>query len=308
MDVRARAGIDIYEKVLRYAEVEQRGPRYQLLRLGSCDFDFDVADAVLDAANPEHLEALTDALNDVFEGSVAARLHVTLHPPTCFSFFTALPVEVAREERKQRLLREAALLTRSGTPQPLRLTADPVYTETLEDSKAIEWYHVLALNERLHARFDRICRMLPQSHHRMTLSMHAVANAVERIERRGGDGARRQGAPFSLALGWYPTHIEFTLCRHARWYFSHFAEAATPDDAAYFALALTGRLGIKQGAVGRIFIYGGFKKPEDFAELAYVFPAEPESLNPMQLIDLDADSMAASFDHTAYAPCLGVTL
>lgn len=306
MDVRARAGIDIYDKVLRYAEVEQRGPRYHLLRLGSCDFDFDVAEAVLNASNPEHVEALTDALNDVFEGSVATRLHVTLHPPTCFSFFTALPVEVAKEERKYRLLREAALLTRSGTPQPLRLTADPVYTETLNDREAVEWYHVLALNERLHARFDRICRMLPQSNHRMTLSMHAVANAVERIERRRGE--RPQDAPFSLALGWYPTHVEFTLCRHARWYFSHFSEASTPNDCAYFALALARRLGINQDAVGRIFIYGGYRKTEVFAELADVFPADPEPLNPMDLIDLDADSMAASFDHTAYAPCLGVTL
>ena len=308
MDVRARAGIDIYGSVLRYAEVEQRGPRYQLLRLGSCDFDFDVAGAVLESSPPEHLEALTDALNDVFEGSVAARLHVTLHPPTCFSFFTALPVEVAKEDRKQRLLREAALLTRSDSPQPLRLTADPVYTETLDPGSAVEWYHVLALNERLHARFDRICRMLPQSQHRMTLSMHAVANAVERIERRGSAGEQRQRTPFSLAIGWYPTHVEFTLCRHAHWYFSHFSEPAQPNDCTYFALALATRLGIKQGAIGRVFIYGGFKSPEDFVEMAHVFPAEPEALNPMDLIELDSDSMAASFDHTAYAPCLGVTL
>ena len=308
MDVRARAGIDIYGTVLRYAEVEQRGPRYQLLRLGSCDFDFDIAEAVLQASPPEHLEALTDALTDVFEGSVAARLHVTLHPPTCYSFFTALPVEVAAEERKKRLLRDASLLTRSGSPQPLRLTADPVYTETMDDGETVEWFHVLALNERLHARFDRICRMLPQSRHRMTLSMHAVANAVERIERRGGEGEGRQQAPFTLALGWYPTHVEFTLCRHTHWYFSHFSEAAPPADCAYFALALTSRLGLDQDAVGRVFVYGGFKQADDFANLAEVFPAAPEPLNPMQLIDLDQDSMAASFDHAAYAPCLGVAL
>ncbi len=308
MDVRARAGIDIYGTVLRYAEVEQRGPRYQLLRLGSCDFDFDIAEAVLQGSPPEHLEALTDALNDVFEGSVATRLHVTVHPPTCYSFFTALPVEVAKEERKQRLLREAALLTRSSSPQPLRLTADPVYTETMDDGEAVEWFHVLALDERLHTRFDRICRMLPQSRHRMTLSMHAVANAVERIERRGGESEGRQQAPFTLVLGWYPTHVEFTLCRHTHWYFSHYTEAAPPADCAYFALALTGRLGLEQSAVGRIFVYGGFKKADDFADLAEVFPAVPEPLNPMQLIDLDPDSMAASFDHAAYAPCLGVAL
>lgn len=308
MDIRARAGIDIYGTVLRYAEVEQRGPRYQLLRLGSCDFDFNVAEAVLQARSTEHVEAVTDALNDVFEGSAATRLHVTLHPPTCYSFFTALPVEIAKEERKQRLLREAALLTRSEVPQPLRLTADPVYTETLDDGMAMEWYHVLALDEQLHARFDRICRMLPQSHHRMTLSMHAIANAVERIERRGEESQRGQRAPFSLALGWYPTHVEFTLCRHARWYFSHFSEPASPSDCAYFALALTDRLGIKQQDVGRIFIYSGFKNVDAFEDLADIYAAHPESLNAMQLIAMDRDSMAASFDHEAYAPCLGVTL
>ena len=142
----------------------------------------------------------------------------------------------------------------------------------------------------------------------MTLSMHAVANAVERIERRGGAGERWQQAPFTLALGWYPTHVEFTLCRHTHWYFSHFGEAAPPSDCAYFALALTSHLGLDPRAVGRVFVYGGFKKADAFSELADLFPAAPEPLNPMQLIDLDQGSMAASFDHAAYAPCLGVAL
>lgn len=205
------------------------------------------------------------------------------------------------------MLREAALLTRSSTPQPLRLTADPVYTETLDEGTTVEWYHVLALNERMHARFDRICRLLPQSHHRMTLSMHAVANAIERIERRS-EGTRRQQAPFTLALGWYPTHIEFTLCRHARWYFSHFTDVAKPTDCVYFALVLLDRLRLKPDAVGRLFIYGGYKEAGDFEELGSALSVSPEVLNPMQLIDLDKDSMAASFDHGAYASCLGVAL
>lgn len=308
MDVSARAGIDIYGTVLRYAEIEQRGARYQLLRLGSCDFDFDIAEGLFQTSPPEHQQALTDALNDVFEGSVATRLHVTVHPPACYSFFAALPVEAPKEERRRRLLQDAALLTRSGSPQPLRLTADAMYTETMDDGERLEWYHVLALNERLHARFDRICRMLPQAQHRLTLSMHAVANAIERIEQRGGEEERRLQTPFTLALGWYPTHVEFTLCRHARWYFSHFIDAAPPPDCAYFALALTSRLGLARSAVGRVFVYGGFQQAGAFSGLADVFPATPEPLNPMQLIDLDQDSMAASFDHAAYAPCIGVAL
>ncbi len=307
MDVQARAGIDIYGTVLRYAEVEQHGERYRLLRLGSCDFDFDVAGAVLEAAGTEPLEALTDALTDVFEGSAATRLHVTLHPPHCYSFFTPLPADVAKDERKQRLLREASLLTRSRSPQPLRLTADPVFADTPEEGYHVEWYHVLALKERLHARFDRIFRMLPQAHYRMTLSMHAVANAIERLEQRGEHEAPRQ-APFSLAIGWYPSHVEYTLCRHGRWYFSHFTDADVPDDCAYFALLLLNRLDLTPAAFDRLYLYGGHQELDAFSSLRHVFGATPELLNPMQLIDLDEHSMAASEHLEAYAPCIGVAL
>ncbi len=299
-----RAGIDIYGKVLRYAEVEQRQERYHLLRLGRCDFDFDVAAALLEGA-AERLEALTDALSDVFEGSTAARLYVSLHPPHCYSFFTPLPPEVSKEERKQRLLDEAALLTRSGAKEPLRLTADRLYADTLDEDERVEWYHVLAVQDGLHAGFDRVFRMLPQTHNRMMVSMHAVANAVERIEQQ--DEAPRQ-APFSLAIGWYPTHVEYTLCHQGRWYFDHFTDADDPDDCAYFALLLLNRLDLSPAAVGRVFLYGGYQDLEAFASLGDVFTVAPEPLDPRRLIELDEQSMAADEHLDAYAPCIGVAL
>ena len=306
MDTQTRAGIDIYGRALRYAEVQRRGDRYRLLRLGVCEFDFDVVEAVLEGV-PGRQEALSEALSDVFEGSTAARLYVALHPPSSYSFFAPLPVEVSDEARKQRLLRDAALLTRSRSPKPLRLTADPVYSETLGDGAAVEWYHVMALDERLHLRFDRILRLLPQTHHRMTLSMHAAANAVEHLEQ--ADAAQpRTAAPFTFALGWYPTHVELTLCRHGRWYFSHYAGAAHPDDCGYFALALLRRLGLGASGVGRVFLYGGFEPPEAFGGLADLLGIAPEALNPLRLIDLDEQSMVTSDAVAAYAPCLGVTL
>ena len=42
METPARAGIDVYGSALRYVELERFGARYRLLRLGRCDFDFDI--------------------------------------------------------------------------------------------------------------------------------------------------------------------------------------------------------------------------------------------------------------------------
>ena len=308
MDGHARAGIDIYGKALRYAEIEQQGSQYHLLRLGSLDFDFDVTDAILDATAQTSLETLTDALTDVFEGSAASRLYVAVHPPACYSFFTPLPKNLESEERKNRLLSEAALLTRSASPQPLRLTADPVFTETLEeDNRDIEWFHVLALKERLHTRFDRVFRMMPQAHYRMTLSMHAVAKAMAWVERRT-EATEPTDAPFTLAIGWYPTHVEYTLCRDDHWYFSHYTEAEEPANSVYFALLLLDRLHLKTTSVRQVYLYGGHRDLDDFMLLRDVFPTAPALLEPTQHIDLHERHIAGSFSRDAYAPCIGVAL
>lgn len=308
MDGHARAGIDIYGKTLRYAELEQRGSQYHLLRLGSLDFDFDVTDAILDATAQTSLETLTDALTEVFEGSTATRLYVAVHPPACYSFFTPLPKNLESEERKNRLLSEAALLTRSASPQPLRLTADPVFTETLEEeNRDVEWFHVLALKERLHTRFDRVFRMLPQTHYRMTLSMHAVAKAMAWLQRRR-DEAGQTDAPFTLAVGWYPTHVEYTVCRGGHWYFSQFTEAEEPANSAYFALLLLDRLHLQTTSVRQVYLYGGYRDLADFALLHDAFSTPPALLDPTQHLDLHENHIAGSFSHDAYAPCIGVAL
>ncbi len=310
MNVRARAGIDVYGTTVRYAEVEQQGPRYRLLRLGRLAFDFDAA-AVLHAADTadaaDHLNVLGNALGEAFADTAATRLHVVIHPPHTYSFFTPLPVDADRDQRKQRLLREAALLMRAGAARPLRLTADPLYTETLDEGPTLEWYHVLALHERMHTRLDRILRPLSPPHFRMTLSMHAVANAIDRLERRSGEAETRT-APYTLAIGWYPTHVEYVVCRRGRWYFSLYTDADDPADCAYFALLLTGRLHLTPEDLGRLYLYGAPLNPDDFASLHDVFGLTPEPFDPMRLVEMDVDTFSPDDDLNAYTPCIGVTV
>jgi hypothetical protein len=306
MDGQARAGIDIYGTVLRYAEVERHGAGYRLLRLGSCDFDFDVAQDLLRTDAPTHLDVVTEALGEVFAGSAASQLHVALHPPDCYTFFSALPVGLPEAVRRQRLQQEALLLGATGEGAPLRFSEDALHQEEGDAEGRAEWFHVLALPEQTWMRFDRLMRSSTfRTRYRLGMSTQGAAQAVGHIERTAEHASR---PPLTLAIGWYPDHVEYVLCREGQWYFSHYTPASAPTDCAYFAVALLERLKLPTTAIGRIFIYGVRAAMSGFASLQAIFRQAPERLNPVRLVDLDPDSLADSFDAEAYAPCIGLAL
>src|SRR5690606_14335340 len=126
MDAQARAGIEFSDTVLRYAEVEQYGSRFRLLRLGTCDFDFRLVDDLLHRHHPDALEVVREALQDVFSGSIATSLHAALHPSLTTSFFTSIPAGLSTEERRRRLANEAMLLTGAERPETLNVSATEV--------------------------------------------------------------------------------------------------------------------------------------------------------------------------------------
>ena len=306
MGAYVQAGVDLYKSTLRYAEVERNDNQYRLLKLGSCEFDFDMADALSDSAQPMHMETLAEALNDVFSESIASDLHVVFHPSDCYSFFTPLYIDLTEDERKHRLQEEATLLTSSSNPVPLHLTADVVYTETLENGRVVEWFHVLGVEERVHKQLNAMFSGLPHSSFRFNLSTRGTANAIEQMA--GKESLESRSSAYTLAIGYYKTHIEYALCRQNRWFFSHHTESNAAVDSVYFALALLRRLKIDRSKVGRIYIYGEDIEGEVFSVLTEVFESTPEVLNPMEVVMLEKKSPGMHFTAEAYVPCIGVAM
>ena len=307
MGAYVQAGVDLYESTLRYAEVERNDQHYRLLKLGSCEFDFTMADALSNSSQPMYLETLAEALSDVFAESIASDLHIVFHPSDCYSFFTPLYVDLTEEQRKYRLQEEATLLTTNSTPVPLHLTADVVNTETLENGRVVEWFHVLGVEERVHKHLTSVLDVLPHSSFRFNLSTRGTANAIEQMALRENIEPRPDAA-YTMAIGYYKTHIEYALCRQNRWFFSHHADSNAAVDSVYFALALLRRLHIDRSQVGQVFIYGEDIEGEVFSVLTEVFEHTPEVLNPMEVVTLDKKSPGMHFTAEAYVPCIGVAM
>jgi len=119
---------------------------------------------------------------------------------------------------------------------------------------------------------------------------------------------KREASPYEMAIGWYPTHIEYTLCRKQRWYSSQFSVAGSFSDSAYFAVTLLKHLGIRPHEVGQVYVYGigaGHNKSEIYQSL---FSSEPEFLNPLSVVDLYPGSLTSTFDAESYVPCIGAAL
>ncbi len=304
MEALARAAIDVYDRVLRYAEVEQYGSRFRLLRLGSCDFDFDVGSEVANPTNGRQLATVADALRDVFAGSVADTLNITIHPPRCFSFFSPMPMTSDADDRELRLQQEAALL--SGTESPIEVTADAVRVQVLKSGESVEWIHVLAVDEAVQSRMEGLARSLPQPQRRLMIGMHAAASTIGRLQRWPSGESRR--GPFILSIGWYADHIEYTLCHDQQWYFSKYTDAVPPADIAYFAAAMINQLRLEPRQVRRLYVYGNGVDLSLFSDLETVLDLEAHRLNPLSVLDLDPGSLASDFDAEAYVGCIGAAL
>ncbi len=302
MSLNVRAGIDFNGSILRYAEVEETKEGFHLLRLGACDFDFDVADDLFGEAQPRHLGTVVEALADVFAGSEATQLNLALHPPTGYSFLTPLSADADSAERDDRLVQEIALVTADGhEADALHFTSEALHRETLPHGRDVLWHHVLALREPVTDRLGEIFRLLPYPSHRLATSMQAAAAAMTLSDTGSGSG-------FQLALGFYGSFVEYVIERGGKLRFSHYAEPSHPADAAFFAATLLGRIGIGAADLDAVNLYGTRADLADPAVLEAVFRQPSRKMDPMALVAVEADSLPADFEAEAYVPCVGAAL
>lgn len=314
---RVRIGLEVAGRTLRYAEVDL-GPRpdpyapqrlsldppppppTRLLRLGACDFEFDVAEALLDPAGPTHLDTVGAALHEVFAESRAGRLHVAVHPWHATSFFAPLPEGMPAAERLEQLRQEAAMLADARAVRSVRVTATAVRKERLRDGRRVLWHHVLRVPEAVHARADHLAERLGSG---AEAAIVDAPGTVAALVARHDEAARN----VALALGAYGARFEVAVVARGAWRFAHWAETTSADDAAYFVAALLRQLRLPLQRVGCLLTYGeaeGHPAVEGVERLLDR-PAQPvDPLAPFPRARRPAEPTTLA----AFAPCVAAAL
>lgn len=304
MEHPAFASIDLSWATLRYAEAAHHPDGIRPLRLGSCDFDFDITSELLHDDAPEHLDVVTQALADVFTGSHAEPLRVVVHPPSAQSFVTVVPADLAAPERTERFQQEAALMAGTEPEASLHVTASTIFADTHLDVEPVQ---VLAVPAAWHERFETVVAGLPHTDVEWLLSTEAAARVMTRTTTDAASPNSEQS--IGLVVGAYPEYTELGLLRNGHWYYSHHIDAEEPMDAAYNAMALLDRLEIPREAVTQIGLYGLGVSPNAFAPFETVFGVVPEAIHPFGALGIDPDAVRESgFGAGAYVPCIGAVL
>ena len=305
--------LEIHGRSLRYGEVVRadEGPG-SLRRLGTCDFEFDVEEAVFGDVEPKNFDTVIEAISEIFRGSKAPALRVAVHPPSMTGFFAPLPEGMAAADRHEQLRQEAALLADVNAAQPVRIRAVPIRTEDVEIAEETEphrWHHVFHVPEPVHARMTLMARALDMGAYDLLDTTRTAATAIAALAGVAPVPSQFDGigVEAALALGAYAGHVELGIVHQGTWYHGHHGPMGAPDDAAYFAVALLDRIGLGTAEVGRFLLYGENADPGDFHLLADLLGQEPALFDPLTIFGR-SHSGASPELLASYVPCVGALL
>lgn len=297
----ARASLDIFGRDLHYAEVEQLGSRYRLLRLGSCDFDFDVVAELLrvdtDATN---LTAVREALRDVLSGSVASLIRFVMHPPAVRTFMAALPPDLPLSSVNIRAHQEAALLY--GVGPGLAVDHEPLVTEPTSTDPA-SWHGVSVTLSDVRKKLTRLAAALPGADVDVVSCRVAAGRALERfmaVGKPSSDGV-------VMAVGRYGELFEVAYGSEGRWLYSHTVESKYETDAVYFSSQILRRLGRSPEDVERLLVFGE-EEDLDVPSFARFYSVRPQPFDPLMLVNIDPATVEGSFQGGAFLACVGGAL
>ena len=278
------AAVELDGTTLRFAEVAQEDRA--LLRLGRVVLDFDVRDA-LDGQRDERA-ALGQAVADVFAGARPQMLTVALHPAGLTVWSAPLDRDTDAEARRQRLRREAMLLT-GADERDLALHVTPLY-----DDGDAEWQLVMALP----AAWGETLRGLGQ---RLGVDPVRLVPAAQGAARTLGASTGR-----ALVVGLYDAGAELAFVSDGAVRLVGHAPASEPSDAAFTTLSLLSRVGVQNGSgVETLVLFGPGARPEAATAFEGALGVQARPLDPFTALRFQGQPPVGS---DAFAPVIGAAL
>ena len=152
MQAIARAGVEFHGSAMRYAEIEQTGDDFRLLRLGDCQFEFDAYEVLFSGGPDAFLDTISEAVAEVFEGSSARVFRIVVHPPVIKSFSSSFPDESDENVVEEQIIFESALLDVERDVAGLRSTT----FATLAAGGPYKRVHIAHLTADIESRLNNV--------------------------------------------------------------------------------------------------------------------------------------------------------
>ncbi len=317
----ASAGVEFLGSGMRYVEIEHSDGGYRLLRLGDCDFEFDVHEVLFGSGPEAYLDTIAEAITEVFDGSVADVFRVAVHPPASRSFMSSVfgPAGASGESaRKEQLVFEAALLDVDRDVVALRAASGIAVSDAQEGGlpsaggvdvavsarePVSRRNHVSHISSATHERLEEVFSRAGRKNLETISSSEAVARVLREVSL-----AQNQSKKSVMSVGVFNDYSMYTLMRDGEWLFSHQRAETEPEDVLYFALQML-RLAQEQiSDVGLVALFGS-RNTENLAGVLGKFMEPPiENINPLSVVDLKGNSFQKDFAHFAFTMCIGAAL
>jgi len=298
------AAIALRDRRLRYAEVEQNSSGTRVRRVEDRDFEVDVGRRIFGTSRGS-LAPVVNVLEEYLPATASRALGVAVHPPDSYSFFAPVASNLSAQERKQRLAQRVALVTGERSLQEFRVVSTRVRTEEAAHGAPIEWIHVLAVPSSVDARLQDLVRGLPVRTYSCTVVPEAAVYAL--IELGAGSSTDASGPSYTMTVGQYDTHTEFSLAQGTAWYHAQYTEETTPpENQLYFAVGFLNRIGVTVETVDRVLVYGDAITPASASPFEEVLGQPPERLELRPAVG--GQSGQDRSETSAFVPCVGAAL
>ena len=298
-DAHIRAGVFFTSTSMRYAEIEKHGDENRLLRLGSCDFSFNPLDQ-FQSESDAHFESLTSAVGEVLSSSRASRVHIALHPKLAHSFFSPIANSLTRTQARRQIAEEARMLyPDNGSAGIISRRLDNV---VVSGGAKHGWVHITAVPSKIRSRLQRIMQGLSD---KVCVGIPLAESVVSVLNRVQGD----ESSAYTLMVGLFNGGLELMLCKRGKLHFAQSVNfSGAPSDAVYWATNLCRRLNVSANELDLIYMFGERTDRTIERLLASSFEALVQGLDPMQAVNVNRGRVASEFDHSSYAPCIGVVI
>jgi len=295
-DARSRVGISFSRGVMRYVEVDRRESGWGLVRLGSCDFEFNAERELFGDVMSRKLDVMRSAVSDVFASTFTGVVRCVVPAASTTAFRTAVEETDSRDQRESMLAFEASVLTAGKTGGDLYPTEG-----TPQEPGAPVPVHVYHVDEETTTRVRHVCSVFDDTPIEPVPSATAVYHGVWPLIASSAPSC-------VLLLGAYDQYTEYQVILDGTRRADTVVDAGEEADRIYFSLDAVRRLGIDVNRVDNVLLHGDRVDGSLIAALHEVWTGRVELANPGPVVQLEEGRLEADFGFEAFLATVGAAI